>query len=245
MDILVVEDIDATAFGWQLLFGAAGHDVTIERTFRSGWDTFVGRRFDAIIIDAQLTQERVDSAATGSQENGLTLALWVKQRAPKVGVVVSSAYPRYAANVRDLIRRHRFSGIGFVSKSLGHRILLSAIDDSIAGTNPMYGDGRIEDEPATLAFLDALRTDERAIVLTGYEQFDELTLRERDVAQRITDGLKRSTIAAELGVTVKAVENHVTSIYQKLQFDDRVATHSPDQLLAKTCMLFRLQRRTQ
>jgi DNA-binding NarL/FixJ family response regulator len=45
---------------------------------------------------------------------------------------------------------------------------------------------------------------------------DELTPRERDVMALMAEGRSNSGIAAELTVTVPAVERHVTSIFDKL-----------------------------
>ena len=54
---------------------------------------------------------------------------------------------------------------------------------------------------------------------------DQLTIREVEVLEQIATGLSNRAVAAELGVTVKAVENHVTSIFRKLGLTDRTDMH--------------------
>jgi DNA-binding NarL/FixJ family response regulator len=54
---------------------------------------------------------------------------------------------------------------------------------------------------------------------------DQLTIREVEVLEQIATGLSNRAVAAELRVTVKAVENHVTSIFRKLGLTDRAEVH--------------------
>jgi DNA-binding NarL/FixJ family response regulator len=50
---------------------------------------------------------------------------------------------------------------------------------------------------------------------------DHLTIREVDVLEQIAYGRSNRAVAAELQITIKAVENHVTSIFRKLRLNDR------------------------
>ena len=54
---------------------------------------------------------------------------------------------------------------------------------------------------------------------------DQLTIREVEVLEQIATGLSNRAVAAELRVTVKAVENHVTSIFRKLGLTDQAHRH--------------------
>ena len=50
---------------------------------------------------------------------------------------------------------------------------------------------------------------------------DHLTIREVDVLEQIAHGRSNRAAAAELQITTKAVENHVTAIFRKLELNDR------------------------
>ena len=50
---------------------------------------------------------------------------------------------------------------------------------------------------------------------------DHLTIREVDVLEQIAYGRSNRAVAAELQITIKAVENHVTSIFRKLKLNAR------------------------
>jgi Response regulator containing a CheY-like receiver domain and an HTH DNA-binding domain len=51
--------------------------------------------------------------------------------------------------------------------------------------------------------------------------FPELTERERDVVELIARGKSNAAIAAELSLTLKTVQNHVSNVFTKLRVTDR------------------------
>ena len=53
----------------------------------------------------------------------------------------------------------------------------------------------------------------------------ELTPREREVLELMAEGLSNAAIAARIFVTERAVEKHVTSIFQKLRLPTAPDTH--------------------
>ncbi len=56
---------------------------------------------------------------------------------------------------------------------------------------------------------------------------DHLTIREVDVLEQIAQGRSNRAVAAELQITIKAVENHVTAIFRKLELNDRADVIHP------------------
>jgi DNA-binding NarL/FixJ family response regulator len=55
----------------------------------------------------------------------------------------------------------------------------------------------------------------------GVQPFPDLTDREREVLAEIARGASNSTIALHLGISVKTVRNHVSTILSKLMVVDR------------------------
>lgn len=50
---------------------------------------------------------------------------------------------------------------------------------------------------------------------------DALTKREREVALLVAEGLSNRELAERLCIAIKTVENHLTSIYSKLEIKSR------------------------
>jgi DNA-binding NarL/FixJ family response regulator len=64
----------------------------------------------------------------------------------------------------------------------------------------------------------------QAVASPGAAQpFPDLTARERDVLRLLARGLSNASIARELGLTGKTVQNYVSAVLTKLQVRDRTA----------------------
>ena len=59
----------------------------------------------------------------------------------------------------------------------------------------------------------------------GSERLDDLSPREREVLQLIAEGRSNQGVAERLVITERAVEKHVTSIFQKLRLPTAAEDH--------------------
>ncbi|MGM0380285.1 MAG: response regulator [Bacillota bacterium] len=57
---------------------------------------------------------------------------------------------------------------------------------------------------------------------TKKNKFSSLTKREKEVLLKLSEGLKNSEIAKKLFISEKTVKNYISSIYSKLEINDRV-----------------------
>lgn len=78
----------------------------------------------------------------------------------------------------------------------------------------------LENEPAWRVWLDEVRAFLPA-GSAGGAAFAELTPRERDLLELIAQGLDNAQIAARLSLSEKTVKNHITSIFMKLEVENR------------------------
>ncbi|MSQ70712.1 MAG: alpha/beta fold hydrolase [Betaproteobacteria bacterium] len=78
----------------------------------------------------------------------------------------------------------------------------------------------IESEPAWANWLDAVRTFLPASSPAG-GRFADLSPRQRELVELIAQGRDNAQIAATLGLSEKTVKNHITSIFSKLEVENR------------------------
>lgn len=66
-------------------------------------------------------------------------------------------------------------------------------------------------------------TNERKKHLPNIELLERLTEKEQEVTLLVLEGLSNSAISRKLGITVRTVKAHISSIFGKLHVNDRIA----------------------
>ncbi|WP_425310313.1 response regulator transcription factor [Ammonicoccus fulvus] len=109
----------------------------------------------------------------------------------------------------DSLRRTLAAGArGYVLKGAGHGAIARAVAAVAEGDTVISGDlGR---SVRTAVSRGALVPD------------DGLTAREREVLELVREGLDNPQIARRLGVSIKTVQNNVSSLLTKLQVSTRI-----------------------
>jgi DNA-binding NarL/FixJ family response regulator len=147
---------------------------------------------DVVITDIQMPPDRTD--------DGLRAAIEIRRSRPETGVVVLSQFLEdgYAL---ELIGE-RADGVGYLLKDrVGDpKLFVDSVHRVAAGGSAL--------DPQVIQRMVGRRRDNSPL--------DELTPRERQVMALMAEGRSNSGIAAELVVTVAAVERHVTGIFEKL-----------------------------
>ena len=111
----------------------------------------------------------------------------------------------------DVIGVIRAGARGYVTKTISGVELADAIE-RVAQGDAVFS-------PRLAGFvLDAFRAGEP---LGGDAELDNLTPREREVLQLIARGYRYKEIAAQLSLSIKTVEAHVSSVLRKLQLTSR------------------------
>jgi len=176
------------------LFTASGLDVVGTAADAPGLLEMVAEaRPDAVVTDIRMPP--------GHTDDGLRAALAIRARHPATGVVVLSRHllPRYAmALVGD-----RPAGVGYLLK---HRI--TDVDQLCADVRRV-AEGGIALDPEVVELMVG-RTEAPSSPLGA------LTARQREVLALIAKGRSNGAIAAKLGISAKAVVQHVSRIYDAL-----------------------------
>jgi DNA-binding NarL/FixJ family response regulator len=147
---------------------------------------------DVAIVDIRMPPTHTDE--------GLRAAKQIRERYPQVGVLVLSQYvePGYAMELLS----ESSEGVGYLLKDR-----VSDIEEFASAVRRVAQGGSALDPAVVSQLVGRRRRD---------DPLAELTAREREVLELMAEGRSNTGIAERMVVTERAVEKHVTSIFQKL-----------------------------
>ena len=142
-------------------------------------------------------------------DEGLRAAQQIRGRHPGVGVLVLSQYvePRYAME----LLAESAEGVGYLLKER-----VSNIADFAAAVKRVAEGGSALDPAVVSQIVGRRRKD---------DPLTDLTAREREVLELMAEGRSNQGIAERLVITERAVEKHVTNIFQKLRLPAAAEDH--------------------
>ncbi len=130
--------------------------------------------------------------------DGLEATQQIMKQTPGTAVLIFTAFSE-----RALLDRALDSGAkGYILKEAPHDDLLRAID--------RIGNGGEYVDPALTPAL-----------ISGKNQTDMLTTREREILQLLADGMSNANVATKLFISQETVKSHVRHILTKLEADTR------------------------
>ena len=166
---------------------------------------------DVAIVDIRMPPTHSDEGLKAAQE--------IRARHPDVGVLVLSQYVELGLAARLLAENA--AGMGYLLKDR-----ITDLDEFAAAIRRVGAGGSALD-PAVVSQLLGRRRDDDVL--------EHVTPREREVLALMAEGYSNQAIADRLVVTVRAVEKHVTSIFDKLGLP--VTTDSHRRVLAVLAFL--------
>lgn len=199
MQVIVVDDSALFRSGLVSLLDAAGVSVVqaLADTKRLAEAVLLDRP-DAVVLDIRMPPTFTDE--------GLGAAFEVKRMRPRTGVLILSTYaePSWLRRLTD----HVHTGVGYLLKDRVGDIdrLVDALDTVVAGG--------IAIDPV----LVERALNERRPVLG-------LTERELEVLAGVAEGRSNSAIARTMGVSVRTVEAHISSILRTLGIEESPDAH--------------------
>ena len=133
-------------------------------------------------------------------DDGLVAARQIRSELPDIGLLVLSQYvdEHYVTQLLE----DGAEGIGYLLKER-----VGEVDRFVDAVRRVAQGGSALD-PEVVSHMVGRRSDDPLAALTP---------REREVLERMAEGLSNRAIAGDLDVTERAVEYHVTSIFGKLE----------------------------
>jgi len=156
---------------------------------------------DVAIVDIRMPPDNTD--------DGLRAAVAIREELPETGVLVLSQYVEEEYAV-DLVASTA-EGVGYLLKDR-----VADVDRFVDSVRRVAEGGSALDPEVVSQLVGRQRRD---------DPLDELSPREREVLGLMAEGRSNAAIAAELVVTERAVEKHVTSIFSKLNLAPAAEDH--------------------
>jgi DNA-binding NarL/FixJ family response regulator len=153
------------------------------------------------IVDIRMPPDNTD--------DGLRAALAIREELPGTGILILSQYveEHYAV---DLLSAGS-EGVGYLLKDR-----VAEVDRFLDAVRRVAEGGSVLD-PEVVAQMLGRRRESGPL--------DTLTEREREVLKAMAEGRTNAEIAAEMFVSERAVERHVTAIFQKLNLASEDGGH--------------------
>jgi len=190
MRVVIAEDQVLLREGLARLFMDAGHDVVATAGDATHLlPAVAGHRPDLVVVDIRMPPSFTDEGARAARE--------IMDAHPEVGVLVLSQHVETVHSV-ELVTR---GGFGYLLKDrvLDVAEFLAAAERVAAGGSAL--------DPQVVATLLSPRDD---------GPLSELTEREREVLERMAEGLTNGGIAHRLHLSERTVEAHVRHLLMKL-----------------------------
>jgi DNA-binding NarL/FixJ family response regulator len=156
---------------------------------------------DVAIVDIRMPPTHTDE--------GLVAAKEIRERHPGTAVLVLSQYVE-SGYALELLQESA-EGVGYLLKDR-----VSDVDEFAASVRRVADGGTALDSSVVSQLVGRRRRD---------DPLADLTPRETEVLGLMAEGLSNAAIAARIVVTERAVEKHVTSIFQKLRLPAAPDTH--------------------
>jgi DNA-binding NarL/FixJ family response regulator len=193
--VAIADDGALFRAGLELLLRQAGLDVTLSVGTA---DELLARLPDDHLPDAVILDIRMPP---NYSDEGLAAAEYLKQRHPRLGVLVLSAYVETVYAIRLLTPG--LPGVGYMLKDrVGNvEVLHDALRRVSAGE-------QVVDADVVSRLLAARRRD---------TELGALTAREREVLRHMAEGRSNAGIGQQMNLAAKTVETHVANVFGKLK----------------------------
>lgn len=195
--VFLVDDHEIVRRGIaQLIDAEPGLEVIGEAdTVRAAYGRIAATRPDVVVMDVHLPDG-----------NGIDLCRRIRSDDPDIRCLILTAYDDDTASVAAVMA----GASGYVLTNVHGRNLLDGIHKIARGQNLISRD-----------VTDRVHTAVTARAQAAPNPLVELTLRERQALQLITEGLTNRQIGERLGIAEKTVKNYVSGLLAKLGMERR------------------------
>jgi DNA-binding NarL/FixJ family response regulator len=169
----------------------------IEVAAQAGSPEELLREVDLHVPDVAIVDVRMPPTQT---DEGLRAAHEIRARHPQIGIVILSQHIEVGIATRLLAETPE--GLGYLLKDR-----VGNAEAFVGALHRVADGGSALDPEVVTGLLSRARED---------GPLQTLTDREREVLERIAEGLSNQAIAVEMSITLRSVEKYVSSVFTKL-----------------------------
>ena len=193
MRVVIADDSILVREGIAALLTRAGVDVVAQTESPEE----LLRAIDAHLPDVAIVDVRMPPTQT---DEGLRAAYEIRARHPQIGIVILSQHVEVGIATRLLAETPE--RLGYLLKDrVGNA-------EAFVGALHRVAEGGSALDPEVVSGLFARPREDGPL--------QTLTDREREVLERIAEGLSNQALAAEMDLTLRSVEKYVSSVFTKL-----------------------------
>lgn len=192
-EIIIVDDQRDTHSAVRLAFSGPQKRVHAARSTQDAVRFLGHRKVDLVV--SQLRGQDVD---------GLELIRWIRERDPKVPIVVAGDN----ASREDVIQALNLGANYYLERPVDNTKLTQALADISKRAVAPEGNVPRRSQLASGGPGDPLRSL-------------PLSEREKEISLKVSEGLNNREIANALGISAQTVRNHLSKIYRKLLINSR------------------------
>ncbi|EFH82440.1 response regulator transcription factor [Ktedonobacter racemifer] len=200
--VVVVDDHLVVREGLRMMLEIAGEGFTLVGDAADGVAAL------CVIEELQPDVVLMDLRMPGM--DGLEAITQIRERWPHIAIVILTTYNEDNLMLRGL----RAGACGYLLKDTDRETLFHAIRAAARGDLLL--------QPEIMARILA-RTTDAPHSTPSRPQAEELTERECEVLEAVARGERSKEIASRLGISLRTVGSHLTSIYSKLGVDSRAS----------------------
>lgn len=195
--------------------------VDNHRLFREGIKSILSDTKDVIVVaEASDGETAVVNASIYNPDiilldialprmNGIDALGEMKDQGVKSKIIILSGQ----SNKKDIIASIKLGANGFITKDNNSEKLIDIIRKVYSGDSYLQPSlGKILRQNVEDEFIDD----------KNVEKIESLSTREYEILILMSSGYNNKAIAKELFISEKTVKNHITSIFKKLEVEDRV-----------------------
>jgi DNA-binding NarL/FixJ family response regulator len=200
--VVIADDNVLVRAGIGTLVSEAGIDVAAQASSAEELLREVdAQRPDVAIVDIRMPPTQTDE--------GLRAAHAIRARYPMMGIVILSEHVEVGIATRLLAESPE--RLGYLLKQR-----VTDVDEFVGTVRRVAGGGSALDPDVVSRLLAGTRDN---------GPLRTLTPREREVLQRLAEGLSNQAIAEQLAITLRSAEKYVSSIFRKLGLPDTGGEH--------------------